>query len=177
MSCTRSITSVCTEGKTQTYRRRITEHPCDYECYFLFLSLKYIFHNVCDVQGTHPCRFVQAGAGNSDVGHGHVIDWLLCFGDTSLLLQAVQHHQRTHDPAAKLKTRIKPCDSFSQLLVNVSILVLKTREILDLLAVLESGRGEASEDKQRLVLLVHLQNSILGDAFQVFFRLKLKNRL
>lgn len=56
-------------------------------------------------QWTNPCCFIQAGAGNSDVCHGHVINRLLCSRDTALLLQAVQHHQRTHHSAAKLHDR------------------------------------------------------------------------
>lgn len=51
---------------------------------------------------THSCSFFQAGAGNGDISHGHVIDGLLCFWDAALLLQAVQHHQGAHDSAAKL---------------------------------------------------------------------------
>lgn len=38
---------------------------------------------------TNPCCFIQAGTGDSDVSHGHIIDRHLCFGDTTLLLQAI----------------------------------------------------------------------------------------
>lgn len=51
---------------------------------------------------TNPCCFIQARAGNCHISHGHVIDGLLCFGNTMLLLQAEQHHQWTYHPAAKL---------------------------------------------------------------------------
>lgn len=51
---------------------------------------------------TDPGCLIQAGAGDGDVGHGHVVDRLLRFGHAKLLLQAENHHQRTHDPTAEL---------------------------------------------------------------------------
>lgn len=47
----------------------------------------------------------------------------------------------------------------------------------DLFAVHKGWAGEAAEDEQRLVLLVHLQNCIFIDGFQVLVRLQLQNGL
>lgn len=47
----------------------------------------------------------------------------------------------------------------------------------DLFAVQEGRGGEAAEDEERFVLLVHLQNSIFIHGFQVLFGLQLQNGL
>ena len=51
---------------------------------------------------TNPYCLVQAGAGYGEVSHSHVIDWLLCFGNDYLLLEAVQNHQWAYYSVAKL---------------------------------------------------------------------------
>jgi len=51
----------------------------------------------------YPCLFVEIGAGDSDISHCHVVHRLLCFGNTSLLLQTEQYYKRTHDPASQLQ--------------------------------------------------------------------------
>lgn len=51
---------------------------------------------------TYPCSFIKACAGNDDVSHGHVIHRLLRLRDTALVLQAVQHHQWTHNSTSEL---------------------------------------------------------------------------
>ena len=53
---------------------------------------------------TDPFGLVQAGAGDGDVGHGHVEHGLLRPGNTPLLLQTEQHHQGADHPASQLHT-------------------------------------------------------------------------
>lgn len=78
-----------------------------------------------------------------------------------LLLQAVQHHQWTHHSAAELhdkrKRKITPHDStnFTSSFESQVQAFELTKTESDIFAVQKRWGGEAAEDKQRLVLLVH----------------------
>lgn len=82
-----------------------------------------------------------------------------------LLLKTEQHHQWAHHTAAKLHDKTQRVTEMRNIPHN-SVYVTRSCEIhnpafniimeSDLFAVQEGWSGEATEDKERFVLLVHL---------------------